>query len=795
MKFTISWLKEHLDTQKSDQELIDSLTNIGLEVEDVVNASEIFSNFTVAQVVEEKKHPNADKLKVCRVDIGSDIVDVVCGAPNVEKDMKVVYAPPGSTIPSTQMKLKASKIRGVESLGMMCSEFELGISDDHDGIIKLDDSVKVGQSYAEIAGLNDTMIEIGITPNRQDCLGVSGVARDLSAAGLGILKKRKIKNNKGKLKSPIQIDIVDNKACPAFAGRYIKNVKNIESPDWLKNKLKSIGLRPISALVDITNFVMFDMNRPLHVYDADKINEKIIVRSSQKGESFKALDDKEYHLEDGMCVIADKSKVLGLGGIMGGDETGCTPSTVNVLLESALFDPVNTAKTGRQLSILSDARYRFERGVDPNSVEAGINLASQLIIEICGGELNETTIAGKIPIINKTISLSIERLKKRLGIDIDEKETQVILKNLGIKTTKKGNDILCEIPSWRQDISEEADLSEEVIRIKGYDSLPTLDIRSPDKVNKLILNESQKRISRAKRLLVSKSYNELITWSFSSSEDSSFYNNLDNLKILNPISEELDVLRPSLVPNLISAVKKNLARDHSSFSFFEIGNQFLSSNPGDQVCVACGVRAGIKQAKDWRDQENLYDIYDVKRDMIDVINHILPQKNKLEVIKEAPIWYHPGRSGTLMLNKSIKVGFFGELNPKIVNFYKIKDRINLFEIFLDDVPFISKKSTNKSAFNQSNYQKVYRDFAFVVDSNIDGNDIVLSALKVDQNLIKSVDIFDIFTDPSLGKDKKSLAIKVTMQAEDRTLSENDIQDLCSKIISTIEKETSGTVRS
>jgi len=795
MKFTISWLKEHLDTQKSDQELIDSLTNIGLEVEDVVNASEIFSNFTVAQVIEEKKHPNADKLKVCRVDIGSDIVDVVCGAPNVEKDMKVVYAPPGSTIPSTQMKLKASKIRGVESLGMMCSEFELGISDDHDGIIKLDDSVKVGQSYAEIAGLNDTMIEIGITPNRQDCLGVSGVARDLSAAGLGILKKRKIKNNKGKLKSPIQIDIVDNKACPAFAGRYIKNVKNIESPDWLKNKLKSIGLRPISALVDITNFVMFDMNRPLHVYDADKINEKIIVRSSQKGESFKALDDKEYHLEDGMCVIADKSKVLGLGGIMGGDETGCTPSTVNVLLESALFDPVNTAKTGRQLSILSDARYRFERGVDPNSVEAGIDLASQLIIEICGGELNETTIAGKIPIINKTISLSIERLKKRLGIDIDEKETQVILKNLGIKTTKKDNDILCEIPSWRQDISEEADLSEEVIRIKGYDSLPTLDIRSPDKVNKLILNESQKRISRAKRLLVSKSYNELITWSFSSSEDSSFYNNLDNLKILNPISEELDVLRPSLVPNLISAVKKNLARDHSSFSFFEIGNQFLSSNPGDQVCVACGVRAGIKQAKDWRDQENLYDIYDVKRDMIDVINHILPQKNKLEVIKEAPIWYHPGRSGTLMLNKSIKVGFFGELNPKIVNFYKIKDRINLFEIFLDDVPFISKKSTNKSAFNQSNYQKVYRDFAFVVDSNIDGNDIVLSALKVDQNLIKSVDIFDIFTDPSLGKDKKSLAIKVTMQAEDRTLSENDIQDLCSKIISTIEKETSGTVRS
>ena len=795
MKFTISWLKEHLDTQRSDQEIINSLTNIGLEVEDVTDASKIFADLIVAQVLEEKKHPNADKLKVCRVDTGSEVVDVVCGAPNVEKNMKVVYAPPGSIIPSTQMKLKSSKIRGVDSFGMMCSEFELGISEDHDGIIKLDQNIKIGTPYADVSGRDDIMIEIGITPNRQDCLGVHGIARDLAAAGLGTLNSKSIKNIDGKFKSPIHIEIDDYNACSVFAGRYIKNVKNSESPDWLKNRLKSIGMKSISALVDITNYVMFDLNRPLHVYDADKINEKIIVRASKKGESFKALDDKEYHLEDGMCVISDKDKVLGLGGIMGGEDTRCTTGTTNVLLESALFDSVNTAKTGRKLSLLSDARYRFERGVDPNSILQGINVASELIISVCGGELSETIISGKIPSSKKIILLKNERLQKRLGIDIKEEETHSILNNLGIKISKKDNDTLCEIPSWRQDLNEEADLTEEVIRIKGYDSLPTLSIRSINKINKSILSEAQKRVLRSKRFLAARSFNELITWSFSSSEDSIHYNDLKKLKILNPISEDLNVLRPSLLPNLIGAVKKNIARGHESFSFFEVGNQFLSSNSGDQNTVVCAIRTGIKQSKNWKEEEISYDIYDIKNDMIELINYILPQKNKLEVIKEAPSWYHPGRSGTLMLNKSVKVGYFGELHPKILNSYKIKSRINIFEVFLDDVPFLKKKSTNKPIFKQSNFQKVYRDFAFIVDDNIDGNDIILNASKVDQNLIRSVDIFDVFKDSSLGKNKKSVAIKVTIQADDRTLSENEIQELSSKIISTIETKTSGIVRS
>ena len=795
MKFTISWLKEHLETKASTDEIINKLTSIGLEVEEANDSSKIFADFIVAQVVEEKKHPDADKLKVCKVNTGSSIVDVVCGASNVEKNMKVVYAPPGSTIPSNQMKLKIVKIRGVESSGMMCSEYELGLSDDHDGIIKLDDKAKVGQSYAEISGFDDIVIEIGITPNRQDCLGVYGIARDLSATGIGNLKTEKIQSLKGTFQSPIDIEIKNKEDCPAFAGRYIKNLRNVESPDWLKNKIKSIGLRPISALVDITNYVMFDINRPLHVYDADKLANKIIVRSSKKGEKFNGLDERNYLLDEDICVISDTEKVLGLGGVMGGESSGCTNQTINVLLESALFNPITTAKSGRKLSIESDARYRFERGVDPESVMQGINNATKLILDICGGEISDVIIAGDIPKHNHQISMSIERINKRLGVDLDQDEIITILNNLGIKTKFNKKEILCDTPSWRQDIQCEADLTEEVIRIKGYDSIPTLDIRTSQKINSFILNDSQKRSSRSKRFLASRGYNELVTWSFTSSEESEFYGDNDNLKIVNPISEELNILRPSLLPNIIAAMKKNVSRGFNSFSLFEVGNQFLSSKPGDQKNIVCGLRAGIKQSKNWKDKESHYDIFDVKKDIYDLINHILPQQKKLTIINEAPDWYHPGRSCTLMLNKTIKLGYFGELHPKIGLYYKIKNRINVFELMLDDVPLFKKKSTNKPSLYLSNFQKVSRDFAFVLDSNIKGSDLISSALKVDQNIIQDVEIFDIFEDSSLGENKKSMAINVIMQANDRTLSDSEIQELSSKIIQAIEKDISGSVRS
>ncbi len=795
MKFTISWLKEHLETTATDEEIVNKLTSLGLEVQEYSDTSKAFSDFVVGQVLEEDKHPNADKLKVCKVDIGTAKVDVVCGAPNVEKGMKVVYAPPGSTIPVNQMKLKAAKIRGVESSGMMCSEYELGISDNHEGIIRLKDDSKIGQSYSEIAGLNDVVIEIGITPNRQDCLGVFGIARDLAASGLGKLITRKNNNQKGSLKSPINIETKDIDLCPVFAGRYFKGVKNVQSPDWLQQKLKAVGLRPISALVDITNFVMLDLNRPLHVYDADKIDGKIIIRESNKGESFNALDEKTYDLREGMCAIADEKKVLGLGGIMGGESSGCNEGTENVLLESALFNPINIAKSGRNLSILSDARYRFERGVDPQSVLIGIDRATELISEICGGEFSEVVIAGKIPEENRFVDLSVKRVQKRLGVSLEEKEIISILNSLGIETKQKGKSISSKIPSWRQDILEEADLSEEIIRIKGYDHIPTANVRTSEKVNTFILSKEQKLISKAKHFIAAQGYNELVTWSFSFSENCKFFGDNRKLKIVNPISEDLDILRPSLLPNLIGAVKKNASRGFETFSIFEVGSQYKTSEPEDQMNIACGIKVGIRQKKDWQNEKSFFDVYDSKRDLFNLIEHLIPQQKKLTIIDEAPDWYHPGRSATVILNKTIKVGYFGELHPRISQHYKIKERINAFELLLDDIPSIAKKTTNKPMLNLSDFQSVSRDFAFVLDQNVKGYDLVESAMKVDRNLIQDVEIFDLFEDPNLGDNKKSMAIKVTMQAVDRTLKEDEIQELSSKIIEVIEKSTSGSVRS
>ena len=517
MKFTMTWLKEHLDTKIANEDIIDKLTSIGLEVEEINDTSKVFADFIVAQVMEEKKHPDADKLKVCKVDIGSKIIDVVCGAPNVEKNMKVVYAPPGAIIPSSQMKLKAAKIRGVESLGMMCSEHELGISENHDGIIKLDDNVKVGQSYAEISGLDDVMVEIGITPNRQDCLGVYGIARDLTAAGLGKLKSEKINETKSDFKSPIDIEIQDLEKCPAFAGRYIKNLKNIESPEWLKKRIKSIGLRPISSLVDITNFIMFDINRPLHVYDADKVKSKIIVRSSKKGETFQGLDEKKYDLDDGMCVIADKEKVLGLGGIMGGEQSGSSEGTTDVFLESAYFDPINTALTGRSLNIVSDSRYRFERGVDPEFILEGLNLATQMILDLCGGEAGEISLINNLNFKPKELKLNTKLIHKLTGIKIPDNEIIKILETLGFEISDTWNVV---IPSWRPDIFGEADLVEEIVRIFGLNNIKSEPLLNYEQPTKPILTTKQKQIKMIKRTIASRGLLEAISYSFINNKNS-----------------------------------------------------------------------------------------------------------------------------------------------------------------------------------------------------------------------------------------------------------------------------------
>ena len=795
MKFSYSWLTEHLKTNAHFEEIEKKLTSIGLEVEDIQDTGKAYQDFIVGQVLEEKKHPNADKLKLCKVDIGKEKVDVVCGAPNVEKGMKVVYAPVGSTIPVNQMKIKAAKIRGVESYGMMCSEYELGISNEHDGIIRLEEKETIGRSFSEIYGLNDIVIEIGITPNRQDCLGVKGIARDLASAGMGELLERKISREKGSFKSPIKIEIQDNKICSAFAGRYFRNVKNTESPEWLKNKLKSIGLRPISALVDITNFVMYDENRPLHVYDADKIDGKIIVRTANDGESFLALDEKDYHLKNGMCVIADEKKVLGLGGIMGGESTGCSTETKNVLLESALFDEINTAKTGRNLSILSDARYRFERGIDPNSTLKGIDLATQLILEICGGECSEVELAGNIKENKNEVSTSSSYISRRLGFEVSDKELISILSSLGIETSQTGDVIKCLIPSWRQDIHGEADISEEVIRIKGYENIPTSNIRLKSKINKNILNYAQKKLMKARHFIASIEYDELVTFSFTDSKNCEVFGDINKLKIVNPISEDLDILRPNLLPNLLQAIKKNKNRNFDSFSIFEIGSQYRSTSPEDQLNVACGIKSGIKTEKSWKNIQTEFDIYDVKQDLTSLIDYLMPGNKKISVSNDCPSWYHPGRSGSIKINNSVIAGYFGELHPRVASQFKIKNKINIFELYLDELPNTEKKTTNKPVLNLSDFQIVTRDFAFVIDKKVKSEEVVTSAFKVDKELIRNVEIFDLFEDDSLGKDKKSIAIKVTLQSNEKTLAENDISEISSKIIESVEKSTSGTVRS
>ena len=795
MRFSYSWLTEHLKTNAHFEEIEKKLTSIGLEVEDIQDTGKAYKDFIVGQVLEEKKHPNADKLKLCKVDIGKEKVDVVCGAPNVEKGMKVVYAPVGSTIPVNQMKIKAAKIRGVESYGMMCSEYELGISNEHDGIIRLEEKETIGRSFSEIYGLNDIVIEIGITPNRQDCLGVKGIARDLASAGMGELLERKISREKGSFKSPIKIEIQDNKICSAFAGRYFRNVKNTESPEWLKNKLKSIGLRPISALVDITNFVMYDENRPLHVYDADKIDGKIIVRSANDGESFLALDEKDYHLKNGMCVIADEKKVLGLGGSMGGESTGCSTETKNVLLESALFDEINTAKTGRNLSILSDARYRFERGIDPNSTLKGIDLATQLILEICGGECSEVELAGNIKENKNEVSTSSSYISRRLGFEVSDKELISILSSLGIETSQTGDVIKCLIPSWRQDIHGEADISEEVIRIKGYENIPTSNIRLKSKINKNILNYAQKKLMKARHFIASIEYDELVTFSFTDSKNCEVFGDINKLKIVNPISEDLDILRPNLLPNLLQAIKKNKNRNFDSFSIFEIGSQYRSTSPEDQLNVACGIKSGIKTEKSWKNIQTEFDIYDVKQDLTSLIDYLMPGNKKISVSNDCPSWYHPGRSGSIKINNSVIAGYFGELHPRVASQFKIKNKINIFELYLDELPNTEKKTTNKPVLNLSDFQIVTRDFAFVIDKKVKSEEVVTSAFKVDKELIRNVEIFDLFEDDSLGKDKKSIAIKVTLQSNEKTLAENDISEISSKIIESVEKSTSGTVRS
>ena len=800
MIITIPWLKEHLKTSAKENEIIDRLTNIGLEVEGVKENTDQLSKFRIAKVLKAEKHPNADKLKVCDVTIGGkEILKVVCGAQNAREGLITIYAPPGAVIPKTNLELKVVKIRGVESRGMLCSESELNLSNESEGIIELKNKEKeIGKSYFKSS--SQKAIDISITPNRADCLGVRGIARDLSSTGVGKLiqiKRKKIKQN---IKHQIKTSITKekNQGCDIFGSCYIKNITNKESPEWLKNKLITLGLKPISAVVDITNYVMYDLNRPLHAYDADKINKEIIVRNAREGETFEALDNKEYKLKKDMCVISDKSGVLGLGGIIGGITTSTELDTKNVLLEAAYFRPASIRKTARALNIDTDAKYRFERGIDPVSIKEGLELATELILKICGGEASKFLITGKTYQKNKVINFQIEKFEKLIGISITANEIDKILSSLGFKCKKNQKAIKVEVPSWRPDISLDEDLIEELIRIKGFNKIKLITPiknRTQD-----TLNYKQKLFHLSQRSLASKGYMEIVTWSFTDSKiDKQFSKGEKEISIFNPISSDLNVLRRSIFSNLAIYLKKNQDRGYEDLSLFEIGPTFFGKNPGEQQIVVGGLKSGKINRKSWLDKEREVDIFDIKSDVIRTLVELGIEKKNLFVSDNTTYSYHPGRSGsvTLKSEKGPNLAYFGEIHPAIIKKMDCKDKnIFGFEIFLKNFPEPNKKlRQSKTSFHPSDYQKSERDFAFVIDKIFKIGLLEKIIREIDNSLIQDVRTFDVYEGENIPKDKKSVAINVTLQAEDKTLSEKDLEEISNKIIKVVKDKTGATIRS
>lgn len=802
MKFTINWLKEHLNTKYNENKIIEKLTDIGLEVESFENVSSELDSFKIARIINVEQHPNADRLKVCDVDIGQkDTVKVVCGAPNAKKDLLTLYAGPGSIIPKNKMKLAVSKIRGVTSYGMLCSESELNLSNESEGITELSQnkySNKIGKKFFK--NISEKVVNLSITPNRPDCLGVRGIARDLAAAGVGKLKnisKRKLKKEEPKnIKVSIKKD--KNKGCTIFGSCLIKGVSNKESPKWLKDKIESLGQKPISAIVDITNYVMLDLNRPLHAYDSDKVDKEIIVRNSKKGEIFEALDCKKYKLEDDMCVISDKSGVLGLGGIIGGTRSGTEFNTKNILLESAYFNSRSIRKTSKLLNLDTDAKFRFERGIDPTSIEIGLERGAQLITDICGGKISKFDIQKIEKDKKNKIKFKITLFEKIAGFKIKEKEIIKILTDLGFGISKKKQELELKIPTWRPDITQPIDIVEEVVRIKGYDNIKTLE---PEKTRiKPTLNKQQKLFHFLKRSVASKGYYETVTWSFTDSKiNQLFKENNNEVKIINPISSDLDVLRNSIFPNLMFYLKKNLDRGFKDISLFEIGPIFRGKQPGQQLNVIGAVKSGKISRLNWNEKERLVDVFDAKKDAINTLIEAGYDKDDFFIRDKSPSYYHPGKSGSIYLDKDDiePVAYFGEIHPNIIKKIDIKtESLVNFEIYLDHLKDNKLKlKDQKSNFEYSDYQKSERDFAFVVDKNIKVQDLIELITSIDKDLIKSVKVFDVYEGENIPSNKKSIALNVTIQSSEKTLNENDLEKINNLIISTVESKSGAKIRS
>ena len=804
MKLTLAWLKMHLETSASLDAIADKLTMIGLEVERIEDLGKALAPFTVARVISAAKHPNADKLQVCMVDTGDGApVQVVCGAPNARTGMMGVFARPGAVIPGSGTELKVGAIRGVESRGMLVSGREMGISEDHAGIIEMPADAPLGMPFAPLLGLDDPVLEVAVTPNRADCLGVAGIARDAAAAGLGNRITPEPKPVRGKFPSPVKVKLDFGgtpSLCPAFALRLIRGVKNGPSPAWLQQRLAAIGLRPINALVDITNFVTHDRSRPLHVFDAAKVKGDLVVRRARKGEKLTALDGKTYELDDGICVIADERGVESLSGIMGGEASGCSETTTDVLVESALWDALNIAQTGRKLDIVSDARFRFERGVDPAFTVPGLELATQLILDMCGGEPSEIVLAGKISGDKRTIEFPFSEVKRLTGLDVPAVETRRVLSALGFALAPAGEHATITVPSWRADVEGKADLVEEVIRIVGVDHVPAVPFDGRDDARRPVLTPIQKRTRAAKRALAARGLVEAVTWSFiGKGEAEAFGGGQAALALANPIAAELSHMRPSLVPSLALAAQKNADRGYPDLALFEIGQIFTGDKPEEQLTAATALRRGSAKVhaagRHWSGSAGAVDVFDAKADALAVLAAAGAPVDKVQIVPGGPVFLHPGRSGTIQLGPKLVLGYFGELHPSALSTLDVEGPIAVAEVILERVPEPKTRGTrNKPALPLSPFQPIARDFAFIVDRKVAAADVVRAAQQADKNLIANVDVFDLYEGKGIGDGKKSIAIAVTLQPRDKTLTDVEIETVAKKIVDEVVKKTGATLR-
>jgi phenylalanyl-tRNA synthetase beta chain len=807
MKFTLSWLKDHLETDATLEQICERLTAIGLEVEHVDDKA-AYKPFVIAKVLTAEKHPQADKLKVLMVDTGTGSpVQVVCGAPNARAGLVGAFAAPGAYVPGIDVTLSVGTIRGVESRGMMCSEKELDMSDSHDGIIDLPEDAPVGTSFAAYAGLDDPIIEINLTPNRPDCTSIFGIARDLAASGLGTLKAPKAPSFAVSGETPVKVKLdlgTDTHLCPGFALRLVRGVKNGPSPRWMQQRLIAIGLRPINALVDITNYMTFDQGRPLHVFDAAKVKGDLTVRRAVEGEKVLALDTREYTLSPANVVIADDNGIESIGGIMGGEHSGCDENTTDVLIESALWDPMNIAKSGRSHGIITDARYRFERGVDPEYMVPGLERATELVLELCGGTAAKADVVGYAGYTPKQVEFPVSEVKRLTGLTVDAEESIAILKNLGFGVSGSGETVSVSVPSWRPDVDGKADLVEEVLRMHGVDKIAPAPLESHGAVSGKILTTLQIRTRVAKRALAARGMLEAVTWSFiSKAQAELFGGGKPALSLANPIAADMSDMRPSLLPGLLTAAQRNADKGFGDVAIFEVSGTYENDTPSGQRRVAGGIRRGTASlagsGRSWSNSlkggGKPVDVFDAKADAIAVLEACGVPMGNVQFEAGGPSWYHPGRSGTIKLGPKIVLGHFGEFHPKVLEALDVSGALCGFEVTLDAMPEPKKKATRtKPALELSPFQAVKRDFAFVVDKSVEAGAILKAASTADRKLVTGVNVFDIFEGASVGDGRKSVAIEVTIQPVERTLTDEDFEALTGKIIANVTKTTGGVLR-